>query len=274
LIAPRCCERIGSGHCTASVLSLDARDENAGRAAIVASPPSLPGGEPHGAPPGSEKRGIVLTPLTMLAGRKVLFVMATEAEYGPHLKRLFTPLMIGVGPVEAGVRMGMALTELKFDGGLPDLVVSLGSAGSRRLKRTEVFQVSSVLYCDIDASAFGFEKFTTPYLDLPATVPLPLRIPGIPEASTATGGTIIAGTMFDGIAEDMVEMETFACMRACQMFGVPLIGLRGISDGDTDVTGLHDWEEYLHVIDEKLAEAVRSLEAAIADGLLDTQNQT
>jgi adenosylhomocysteine nucleosidase len=58
-------------------------------------------------------------------------------------------------------------------------------------------------------------------------------------------------------------------MRACQIFGVPLIGLRGISDGDTDVTGVHDWEEYLHVIDEKLAMAIESLERAIADGLLD-----
>jgi adenosylhomocysteine nucleosidase len=215
--------------------------------------------------------GQALPPLTMLAGRKVLFVMATQAEYGPHLQRLFTPLMTGVGPVEAGIHMAMALTELKLRGLLPDLVVSIGSAGSRRLKRTEIFQVSSVLYRDIDASAFGFEKHTTPYLDLPATIPLPLRIPGIAEASTATGATIIAGAVFDAIPQDMVEMETFACMRACQIFGVPLIGLRGISDGDTDVTGVHDWEEYLHVIDEKLATAIGSLEQAIADGLLETK---
>ena len=217
-----------------------------------------------------DRASVTDTPLpTDLAGRRVLFVMATEAEYGPHLKQLFTPLMTGVGPVEAGIRLGMALTELKLAGRLPHLVVSIGSAGSRRLKRTEIFQVSSVLYRDIDATAFGFAKHTTPYLDLPATIPLPLRIPGIPAASTSTGGTIIAGSVFDQIAEDMVEMETFACMRACQMFGVPLIGLRGISDGDTDVSGVHDWEEYLHVIDEKLADAVAALEQAIAAGLLD-----
>jgi len=131
--------------------------------------------------------------------------------------------------------------------------------------------VSSVLYRDIDASAFGFEKHTTPYLDLPATIPIHLRIPGIPAASTATGGTIIAGAVFDAIREDMVEMETFACLRACQIFGVPLIGLRGISDGDTDVTGVHDWEEHLHVIDEKLAGAIERLEQAILDGLLDVR---
>lgn len=210
--------------------------------------------------------------LTMLAGRKVLFVMATEAEYGAHLKRMFTPLMTGVGPVEAGIRLGMALTELKLDGRLPDLVVSIGSAGSRRLPRTEIFQVSSVLYRDMDASAFGFEKHATPYLDLPPVQPLPLRIPGIPEATVATGGTVIAGSVFDDIEQDMVEMETFACLRACQIFGIPLIGLRGISDGDTDVSGVHDWEEYLHVIDEKLAVAVEQLEQAIAGGLLERRS--
>ena len=30
---------------------------------------------------------------------KVLYVMAAEAEYGPHLRSRFTPLICGVGPV-------------------------------------------------------------------------------------------------------------------------------------------------------------------------------
>jgi adenosylhomocysteine nucleosidase len=209
-----------------------------------------------------------LPPLTILAGKPVLFVMATEAEYGPHLRRRLTPLMTGVGPVESGIDLAIALTELKAAGALPNLVVSLGSAGSRRLKRTELYQVASVVYRDMDATPFGFEKGATPYLDLPVTLMLPLRIPGIMEASISTGGTIIAGSVFDAVPEDMVDMETFSCMRACQKFGVPLIGLRGISDGDTDVTHIGDWTEYLHVIDEKLATAVASLERAIADGTL------
>ncbi len=207
--------------------------------------------------------------LASLGGKSVLFVMATTQEYGPHLARLFTPLTTGVGPVEAAIGLSVALAELKLTATLPDLVVSLGSAGSRRLKRTEIFQVSSVLYRDIDASPFGFEPHTTPYLDLPATMELPLRIPGIAEASTSTGARIVAGPVFDTIPQDMVEMETFACLRVCQTFGVPLIGLRGISDGDTDVGGIHDWEEYLHVIDEKLAVAVEALGEAIESGALE-----
>lgn len=204
--------------------------------------------------------------LATLASRKVLFAMAADAEYGEHLKRIFTPLMIGVGPVEASISLTRALCELKAAGTPPDLVVSLGSAGSRRLKRTEVYQAVSVTYRDMDATAFGFERGVTPFLDLPATQILPLRIPGVKEATISSGAAIIAGPTFEQVAEDMVDMETFACLRVCQTFGVPLIGLRGISDGDTDVDHIGDWLEYLHIVDEKLADAVHRLEAAIADG--------
>ena len=209
-----------------------------------------------------------MPPLAMLAGKRVLFAMAADAEYGPHLKAIFTPLMTGVGPVEASISLTRALEELKAAGSLPDLVVSLGSAGSRRLERTEVYQAVSVTYRDMNASAFGFERGVTPFLDLPATLPLPIRIPGVREATISTGASIIAGPAFDGIGEDMVDMETYACLRACQIFDVPLVGLRGISDGDTDVDHIGDWLEYLHIVDEKLADAVRKLEAAIADGTI------
>ena len=209
-----------------------------------------------------------MPPLATLAGRRVLFAMAADAEYGPHLKAIFTPLMTGVGPVEASISLTRALEELKAAGTPPELVVSLGSAGSRCLERTEVYQAVSVIYRDMNASAFGFEPGVTPFLDLPATLPLPIRIPGVREATISTGASIIAGPAFDGIGEDMVDMETYACLRACQTFGVPLVGLRGISDGDTDVDHIGDWLEYLHVVDEKLADAVRKLEAAIADGTI------
>ncbi|CAN7339327.1 5'-methylthioadenosine/S-adenosylhomocysteine nucleosidase [Mesorhizobium sp. LjNodule214] len=203
-----------------------------------------------------------------VAGKSVLFVMAVEAEYGPHLKRLFTPLMTGVGPVEAGVRLGAEFARLKAEKALPDLVVSLGSAGSRTLEQAEIYQVVSVAYRDIDASPLGFEKGATPFLDLPVAVPLPFRIPGIREATLSTGGAVISGAAYDAIAADMVDMETFACLRACQMFGLPLVGLRGISDGAADLKHVNDWKEYLHVIDEKLAGAVGRLEQAIASDAL------
>ena len=42
---------------------------------------------------------MALALITEIGGRRLLFVMALDAEYGPHLKRRFTPLMTGIGPV-------------------------------------------------------------------------------------------------------------------------------------------------------------------------------
>ncbi|WP_105383629.1 5'-methylthioadenosine/S-adenosylhomocysteine nucleosidase [Neorhizobium alkalisoli] len=204
----------------------------------------------------------------LAGGKSILFVMAVDAEYGPTLQSRIKPLMTGVGPVEAAVVLSHVLTTLKTSGELPDLIVSLGSAGSRSLEQTEVYQVSSVSYRDMDASPLGFEKGRTPFLDHPAMMPLPLRIPGIPSASLSTGGNIVSGGAYDLIEADMVDMETFAVMRCCQFFAIPLIGLRGISDGKEELKHVDDWREYLHVIDVKLADSVDGLFNALEDGEL------
>jgi adenosylhomocysteine nucleosidase len=204
--------------------------------------------------------------LKTIGDDSILYVMAADAEYGLHLKQRISPLMTGVGPVEAAVVLSATLARMQAARQLPSLVVSLGSAGSRTLEQTGVYQASSVSYRDMDASPLGFTKGATPFLDLPVVVPLPLKVPGIPTATLSTGAGIISGKAYEAIEADMVDMETFAVLRACQLFGVPVIGLRGISDGAADLRHVGDWTEYLHVIDEKLAEAVDRLETAVAEG--------
>lgn len=203
-----------------------------------------------------------------LGGKRVLFVMAAEAEYGPHLKSRFSPLITGIGPVEAAVVLASELSRLKGEGALPDLVISLGSAGSRTLEQAQVYQVASVSYRDMDASALGFPKGQTPFLDIPIILELPLRIDGIPAATLSTGANIVSGAAYDEIDAEMVDMETFAALRACQRFAVPVIGLRGISDGAEELRHVGDWTEYLHVIDERLANAVDIVAFQLAQGSL------
>ena len=202
-----------------------------------------------------------------LHGTRTLFLMAVEAEYGPALRARITPVLTGVGPVEGAVVTTATLARMQAEGALPDLVVSLGSAGAARLEQGAVYQAGAVAYRDMDASPLGFARGVTPFLDMPAAIPMPLRIPGVPVATLSTGGAVISGAAYDAIAQDMVDMETFATLRACQRFGVPLIALRGISDGAAPLEGLHSWTEYLHIVDARLAQAVDLLRAALAGGL-------
>ena len=198
----------------------------------------------------------------------VLHVMAAPAEYGDHLRARIQPLMTGVGPVEAAVVLTAALARLETAGGLPDLIVSLGSCGSRVLEHAAVYQASAVAYRDMDASALGFPKGMTPLLDQPAVLALPCPSPGVPTATLSTGANVVSGAAYDAIEAEMVDMETWALVRSAQTFGVPLIALRGVSDGRAELKALEDWTSTLHHVDENLAAALDRLIAVLeADGL-------
>ena len=199
----------------------------------------------------------------MIAGRRILFVMAVDAEYGPHLKARFTPLLTGVGPIEAGIAMGAALHSLEARDSLPDLVVSLGSAGSRRCPLGEIFQIASVSWRDMDATRLGFPKGVTPMVDHPVDIPLVTPLP-LPLARLSTGANVVGGEDYAGIDADMVDMESFAIARACARYGVPLMGLRGVSDGPGELDHINSWMELLGLIDERLAQAVDLLPGVLA----------
>ncbi len=187
---------------------------------------------------------------------ELVYLMAAEAEYGPRLKAMIDPVITGVGPVEAAIAATRVLADRAAAGRLPDYVVSLGSAGSATLEHLAVYQAVSVSYRDMDASAIGFEKGRTPFLDLPRELRLDPRISDLPGARLSTGANVVSGAAYRNIDADMVDMESFAVLRACQSFGVPLIVLRGISDGVSELETFADWADNLAVIDEKLARAL------------------
>lgn len=190
--------------------------------------------------------------------------MAAEAEYGPALKARIRPLITGFGPVEAAVATTLALSELARQDSLPDLLISLGSAGSQTLEHGRIYWVDEVSYRDMDASALGFEPGVTPFLGQPASITLASGPQGQPYARLATGGSVVSGEAYDAIEADMVDMETYAVVRAAERFGLPVIGLRGISDGKADLTGLSDWTDTLAVIDVGLAEALDLLASELS----------
>lgn len=217
------------------------------------------------------RTAMLLPHLDRIGPHRLLFVMATEHEYGPALRARIRPLITGVGPIEAAAGTAAALAVLQGEHSskrsvpgepiMPDAVVSLGSAGSRRLPLGAVYQVSTVSWRDIDAAPLGFARGVTPFADFPAVATLPTPLAGVPTATLSTGADVVVGTRYDAIDADLVDMETYAVWRACARFGVPLIGLRGVSDGAANGERL-DWTALLGLLDERLAMAVDGLECA------------
>ena len=194
--------------------------------------------------------------LSRFGPKTALCVIAAEPEYGPALRSRIRPLITGVGPVEAAAGVAAALATLQAENALPDLIVSLGSAGSRTLDHARVYRVSEVSYRDMDASVLGFPKGETPYPRIAAVLHLSHGPTALPTARLATGGSVVSGAAYDAVDADMVDMETFAVVRAAARFGVPVIGLRGVSDGRTDLSELSHWTDALAEIDLRLAEAL------------------
>lgn len=195
----------------------------------------------------------------------VLPVMAAPLEWGANLQTRIDPLMTGIGPVEAAVVLTATLARLEARGEAPDLILSLGSCGSPTLEHAAVYQASSVSYRDMDASALGFPKGVTPLLDLPPVLPLPCPIPNVPTATLSTGANVVSGAAYAAIEADMVDMETWALVRAAQTFDIPLIALRGVSDGKAELTGLDDWRSPLVQVDATLAAVLDRLIAVLID---------
>jgi len=196
----------------------------------------------------------------------ILFVMATEDEYGSALQLRIQPLITGVGPVEAASATSEALARLEAEHDLPQLVFSLGSAGSRTLEHAKVYQLSSISYRDMDCTPLGFYRGVVPFLDEPAVIEVPWQIPGIPSASIATGASIVSGAMYDSVDADMVDMESYAVYRAAKRFGIPMIGLRGITDGKSELKQLEDWASYLGIVDRRLAIELERFFVAVKNG--------
>lgn len=194
--------------------------------------------------------------LSRFGPKTALCVMAAEPEYGPALRARIRPLITGMGPVEASAAVAHALAELQAEGALPDLIVSLGSAGSRTLDHGRVYRIASVSYRDMDARVLGFPKGETPYPRIAAVLSLAEGPPALPTARLATGASVVSGAAHDAIDADMVDMETFAVVRAAARFGVPVVGLRGVSDGRSELSALEHWTDALAEVDQALSAAL------------------
>jgi adenosylhomocysteine nucleosidase len=205
-----------------------------------------------------------------------LVVMATDHEYGPHLKALgIKPLITGVGPVHAAIELTYALVKLAHGepARRPDVIINLGSAGSATLEQGAVYRVSHSAYRDMNASAIGFPKGQTPFSPHPVRIETAPIMPDFRCASCSSGADVVSD---HGTTDaDLADMEYSALNEVAMKSGIPLIGFKGVSDGEKPLTGqLAQWTELLPVIDRHLAEAVIDLKTRLARGEITKEDLT
>ena len=62
----------------------------------------------------------------------------------------------------------------------------------------------------------------------------------------------MSGAAYDAIDADMVDMETYRPgARRRRRFGLPLLALRGVSDGRAELKALEDWTSTLDHVDDE-----------------------
>ncbi|MCP4394114.1 MAG: 5'-methylthioadenosine/S-adenosylhomocysteine nucleosidase [Alphaproteobacteria bacterium] len=168
--------------------------------------------------------------------KNILIVMALEDESRGRFDTeniLFT----GLGKVNAAYKTATAIHKHK-----PDLVINLGSAGSTHFKTNELVNCTKFVQRDIDLTAFGYERWETPYEDTPRILEYGDRIEELPEGMCGTGDSFDTS----GVEElyNVVDMEAYALAKVCWTEKVPFSCIKFISDGG-DEEAANDWDNAL-----------------------------
>ncbi|MCB9982297.1 MAG: nucleosidase [Rhodospirillales bacterium] len=142
----------------------------------------------------------------------------------------------------------------RIAGNRPELVVNLGTAGSRKYDGGTIVNPTKFIQRDMDVTALGVEPFKTPFSDDPVIIEHGRRFAHLPGGICGTGDNFDASESATGF--DVVDMEAYALALICQREKIPFACLKYVSDGANDDAHT-DWHESLHVTAEKLREALK-----------------
>lgn len=162
---------------------------------------------------------------------RLLVVCATRAE-AAHLPESVDLVLTGIGKTAAAVATATALARRGTD---DLLVLNVGTAGALGPGLSGIFTPGTVLNHDISADlvrALGYDPQER------------LAVAGGDGTVLATGDTFVADpAVRDALAAraDLVDMEGYAVVYACQQAGVPVRVVKHVSDVADD-TAL-DWPE-------------------------------
>lgn len=176
--------------------------------------------------------------------KNILLVMALPSEsQGLFEKNNITPLYTGVGKVNATYALTKKITEVKADGGKIELVINLGTSGSKKFKKGELVECTSFVQRDMDTRAFGYELGKTPAEDeVPLYLETSKRFDSLRTGTCGTGDSF--ATEAPEVRCDVFEMEAYALAKVCRAENIEFSAVKYISDGANDEAA-EDWEDCL-----------------------------
>lgn len=167
----------------------------------------------------------------------ILFVFALEMEAAEVFNEQNT-LFVGVGKVNATYELTKAIHQKK-----PDLIVNLGSAGSSAFKKGDVVCCTQFVQRDMDVSGLGYERYVTPYTNIPSVLQYGLQMESFPLGICGTGDNFEMG--HTETKYDVVDMEAYAIATIAMKEKIPFLCLKYISDGADD-NAAEDWPVLVH----------------------------
>jgi adenosylhomocysteine nucleosidase len=165
--------------------------------------------------------------------------MALEVEAREVLGKVSSELLLtGVGKVNAAYRLTHAIARRSAEGRRPELVLNLGTAGSRNLNTGQAVSCHRFVQNDMDARGLGFELGQTPFDELATPLQFPPLFDDLPAATCATADRFDTGHA--GLECDAIDMEAYALARVCALEGIRFGCVKFITDG-ADHAAATDW---------------------------------
>ena len=163
-------------------------------------------------------------------------------------------VLTGVGKINAAHKLTRILSRYAEDQ-MP-IVINLGTAGSRRLKRGSVVCANRFLQFDMNVSPLGFKVGETPFDPAPAEMVNGIILPNMQTATCGSSDQFVTDNWPE--MADIVDMEAYALAKVCHLMNAPFLCIKYITDG-ADEEAVTDWSSALESAARSLREVYDSI---------------